>query len=225
MHLRTTLTSLVLAAVLLAGAPGAAPAALVDFLGFGHEDGGLDPSLAGDTLDITAVASGIDPLFGVDLSAAEVTLHFYGLVSTGASVDPQTGWTVIHYDGGTVDILSDASLNAEWGVFPPNATSPATFDDGELLFRGEFTTFTVTLSPNGSGVLEGMADGVAGSQLAGICSDCVYGFAGVFDRSTGAQIPDGYDLQLDGSLDINSAVPVATPSSWGDVKALYGNSR
>ncbi len=221
MRLSERFTSAALGAALFLTATSAS-AALIDFVGFGWEQGGINPSTSGDVLDITATTSQIDALFGVDLSGAEVTLHFYDLVSNGEFHDPVSGWTIISYSGGMVDVRSDPSFDADWGVFPPNATSPATFDNGELLFRGSFTSFTLTLAANGSGALEGMADGIAGSQLANICSGCAYGFAGVFTASTGAQLLDGYDMQIDGTLDINSSVPVAAASSWGNVKSLYG---
>ena len=62
---------------------------------------------------------------------------------------------------------------------------------------------------------------VAGSALATLCTGCAYGFGAVFTLASGAQIPEGYDIQVDGTLDINSAVPVAHDTTWGSLKARY----
>ena len=49
-------------------------------------------------------------------------------------------------------------------------------------------------------------------------------FAGTFAAPTGAQIPEGYDLQIDGILDVESTVAVES-MSWGSVKNLYNPGR
>ena len=64
-----------------------------------------------------------------------------------------------------------------------------------------------------------------GGTSAAICdglADCAYTFGGAFSRDVGAQIPDGYDLQIDGTLEVDSAVPT-TPTSFGAVKSLFRN--
>ena len=63
-----------------------------------------------------------------------------------------------------------------------------------------------------------------GSALAGPCSGCAYTFSGTFAAPTGAQIPAGYDLQIDGVLDVESTVSVES-MSWGAVKNLYNPGR
>jgi hypothetical protein len=199
-----------------------ASAALVDYVGFGWEVGGLAPSSPGDELAVAAVGVSIDPIFGATPSD-EVTIYIYDLVSMGEFVDPSTGTTTTMYSGGMLDLYADDSPDYDWGINPANATTPSTFTDGELLFRGAFTSFTLFLSTSGAGVFEGMLDGVAGSALAGVCSDCAYSFSGVFTRAIGAQIPEGYDLQIDGSLDVDSTVPVAQSDSFGGIKSLYQN--
>ena len=45
---------------------------------------------------------------------------------------------------------------------------------------------------------------------------------GAFSRDVSAQIPDGYDLQIDGTLEVDASVP-ATPTSFGAVKSLFRN--
>jgi hypothetical protein len=204
----------------LVGMKEPAEAALIDYVGFGWETVGFPPSQSGDELVVMAVSTQVDPLFGVDLAAAEATVVLYGLISTGGYVDPGTGWTYVTYTGGTLEVWEDPSRDHDWGVFPPNAQTP-TFSNGSLLFRGAFTSFTLTLSTSGAGVFEGTLDGTGGSALGSLCTGCAYSFAGAFTRDTGAQIPEGYDLQVDGILDVDSAVP-AEPAGWGALKAQYG---
>jgi hypothetical protein len=169
---------------------------------------------------VLTVATQADPLFGVDLAAAEMTLSLDGLISRGGQLDPISGYTLIDYDGGRLRVFADASKDKDWGTAPPNASAPASFENGELVFEGAFTSFTLVLAPDGSGVFEGRLDGVGGSALAAPCSDCAWSFAGTFSRDTGAQIPDGYDLQVDGRLEVDSAVANET-TGMGLLKARY----
>lgn len=209
---------LVLALVAGAAVPATAQIASIDYLGYGFETGGFLPSQAGDELVLTCVADNVDPLFGVDLGSTELTFHVYGLVSAG-EVD-MGGYTMINYSGGTLDIYDDPAENAAWGVSPPNPTSPATFSDGTLFFRGNFTAFTLYMTAAGYGSFEGNLDGVAGTMIDGNCSGCIYTWGGTFTQDAGAQIPSGYDMQVDGVFEIDSAVS-SEAASWGSVKALF----
>ena len=210
----------VLAVVLLPATASAQMITIVDYYGYGWETGGFLPSDPGDVLEFSGVADFVNPLIDADLGTYEVTLYFYDLVSTGEFVDGGTGNTFVSYAGGTLEVYRDAAKNADWGVFPPNATSPSTFMDGTLLFQGSFTSFNMVLTPSGAGAYEGLLDGIAGLILSDFCDDCAYTWGGSFTQDTGAQIPDGYDLQLDGVLELDQAVP-AEPTAWGALKALY----
>ena len=212
-----------LALVALVSGAGTAHAAAVDYVGFAWETGTLAPSNPGDVLAAAAVVTQIDPLFEVDLGGVEGTLFIDGLVSTGGYVDG-LGRTIIGYVGGGISVYADPAHNADWGVNPANGTVPGTFVDGDLVFSGNFTSFTLILDPSGGGVFEGYVDGTGGSALAGPCSGCAYTFSGTFAAPTGAQIPAGYDLQIDGVLDVESTVSVES-MSWGAVKNLYNPGR
>ncbi|MFH2051850.1 MAG: hypothetical protein ABIK96_05210 [bacterium] len=193
----------------------------VDYLGYAWETGGILPSDAGDELVIVSVADYVDPAFGVDLGIDELTFHVYGLVSGGET--DFLGNTMINYAGGYLEIYQDPSRNADWGVNPPNATAPGSFTEGSLFFRGAFTAFTLFFDPSGSyGSFEGTLDGLAGSIIDDVCSDCVYTWGGAFTLDAGAQIPQGYDLQIDGVFEIDAAVS-SESASWGSVKALFNN--
>ena len=207
----------VLAASLMSSAT--AQVALLDYLGYGWEDGGLPPSNVGDKLNVVCIATQADISFGVNLATEEVTLYAYGLTSTGAVPDG-FGNSIITYTGGTLELWRDPGQDADWGVFPANATSPLTFQNGSLLLQATFNDFVLILMPGGAGAYEGHVDGVAGPLISG-CSDCLYTWGGAFGDATGAQVPDGYDLQIDGVLEVDEAIP--TPNnSFGAVKALFG---
>lgn len=191
----------------------------IDYLGYGWETGGFPDSDPGDELSFACTADNADALFDVDLGSDELSFHVSGLIS-GGQMDIGTGHSMITYSGGTLEVYRDATPDAAWGEYPGPATAPDTFTDGSLFFRGAFTSFTIYLSPNGSGAYEGTLNGLEGEIISDFCSDCVYTWGGSFTKDTGAQIPRGYDLQMDGVLEIDAAVP-AESTSWSALKALY----
>lgn len=210
------LVSLLLAFVLAVPALGQVYS--VDYLGYGWEQGG-PLKAAGDELIITATSTYVHPAFGVDLGTEELTFHVSGLISNGPM--DFMGSTMTNYTGGILEIYQDPLMNAAWGVNPPNATSPGSFQEGSLFFAGAFTAFTMFFDPSGSfGSFEGTLDGVAGSIIDGVCSDCVYTWGGAFQTGSGAQVPEGYWIQVDGVFEIDAAVS-SEAASWGSVKALF----
>ncbi len=214
-----------LALLLAVAAPGfAAGIAVVDYVGFGWETGGLAASAPGDQFSVATVVTQIDPRFGVNLGSSEATLYITGLTSQGAVTDPFSGVTTITYTGGTLAVYGDPSRNHDWGTYPANGTVPSTFTDGTLLFSGTFQSFSLSLLPSGAGAYEGLLNGTGGSALAYPCSGCAYTFAGTFAAPTGAQIPAGYDVQVDGTLELEGAVPVQNVN-WGSLKQLYNPGR
>ncbi len=199
--------------------PAFGQASAIDYLGYAWETGGFPPSDPGDVLVFTGAGNAADPVFGVDLEAEELTFYMYDLVSTG-SVDIGGGTLMINYTGGYLEIYRDAAMNANWGIAPPNATSPSTFVDGSLFFQGSFNSMTVFLNPGGDGSYEGSLDGIGGTMIEDVCTGCVYTWGGNFTPPSGAQIPEGYDIQIDGVFEIEEAVSTED-ASWGSVKALF----
>ena len=199
--------------------PAFGQASAIDYLGYAWETGGFPPSDPGDVLVFTGAGNAADPVFGVDLEAEELTFYMYDLVSTG-SVDIGGGTLMINYTGGYLEIYRDAAMNADWGIAPPNATSPSTFVDGTLFFQGSFNSMTMFLNPGGDGSYEGSLDGIGGTMIEDVCTGCVYTWGGNFTPPSGAQIPEGYDIQIDGVFEIEEAVSTED-ASWGSVKALF----
>ena len=192
----------------------------IDYIGFGWETGGFPTSIPGDELSFTGLVDYLDPVFEVDLGVDQLTFYVYGLLSQG-EVD-MGYWTMANYVGGYIEIYQDSAHNADWGINPPNAVNPSTFVDGELFFAGEFTDFILFFTPDGNGTFEGNIDGISGTMIDTSCTGCVYLWGGAFTWASGAQLLEGYDLQIDGALDVDAAV-ASEPTSWGSVKALYNN--
>jgi hypothetical protein len=217
--MKKTITYMALMLVVALAAPAFGQASAIDYYGYAWETGGFPPSDAGDVLVFTGVADAADPVFSVDFGVEELTFYMYDLVSTGA-FDIGGGTLMINYVGGFLEIYRDGAMNADWGVAPPNATSPGTFVDGTLYFQGSFNSMTVFLNPAGDGSYEGTLDGLGGEMIDEVCTGCVYTWGGNFSDPSGAQIPDGYDLQVDGVFEIEEAVSTED-TSWGSVKALF----
>ena len=216
------MTSVVLTGLLagLLALPVVAQTAQIDYVGFGFETGGILPSNPGDELVIEAVAGNADTKFAVDLGVTELTFHVSGLVSAGQVVSG--GVTSINYTGGMLEIYRDGAKNADWGINPPNPSAPSTFTDGNLFFQGEFTNFTLYFASGGYGSFVGDLNGLGGDMIDGSCSNCVYTWSGAFSPESGAQIPTGYNLQIDGVFQIDSTVDDEV-TSWGSVKALFND--
>ena len=217
--MKNLLTILLTVAIAGSVALPAGAVVLVDYAGYAYETGGVLPSDPGDVLVFTAVATAADPLTGVDLTTTELTFYVYDLVSTGEGTDA-FGNVIVTYTGGILEMYADAAQNADWGIFPPNATAPGTFADGDLLFQGSFLNFVLVLNPTtGAGAYEGNLDGVGGTLISG-CSDCGYTWGGAFGEDSGAQLLEGWDLQIDGVLEINESIPTQE-TGWGAIKSMY----
>lgn len=216
---RPNLWTLAVLLVACAAIPAFGQAPTIDYLGYGWEDGALPPSNPGDVLTCVGTADNVDAIFGVDLGTEELTFHLYGLVSVG-EVPLGGGIVMISYTGGMLDVWRDGAQNADYGINPPNGTAPSSFTDGTLFFSGAFNSFTLFLNPDGSGAFEGNLDGVGGEILGSMCTNCAYTWGGSFTSGSGAQVPDGYDIQMDGELQIEDSV-ANEDATWSQLKTLF----
>jgi len=215
----------VMATVVLTAGVASAQNALIDFQGYSYETGGFQPSNLGDVLSIVGVVDALDVRFGVNLGTEEVTVYVTGLLS-GGEVPVGGGIVQIAYAGGTIDMYRDPSQDHDYGVNPPNATAPPTFVNGSLFLGGTLSSFFLYYdTTTGSGAYEANANFTAGSGLAtlNLINATGYTFGGVLNDATAAgNVPQGYDLQVDGVVEVR--VPVAVKAeSWSAVKGLYSN--
>ena len=66
--------------------PALGQAPMIDYVGYGWEDGGFPPSNPGDMMYYVAIGQSADAIFGVDLGTEELTVYIYDLVSTGDEI-------------------------------------------------------------------------------------------------------------------------------------------
>ena len=197
--------------------PAAAQVRVIDYIGYGWETG----LSAGDEFHFLGLSDFVDPIFGVDLGTEELTLHVTGLVVL-SSIPVGGGTTMISYSTGTMEIYQDAAQDSDWGINPPNASAPGSFVNGDLFFAGELIDLVMFRHADGTGYFTGNLNGTGGSMIAGSCSNCVYSWGGTFSSGSGAQLIEGYSMQVDGVLEVDEAVSTDS-AAWGSVKALYSN--
>jgi len=212
----------VAAALLLAGS-AAAQNALIDYQGYAWETGGIPASAAGDVLSFVGVVDNIDARFGINFGTEEVTLHVTGL-SSGGQVNLGGGLLSVAYSGGTIGLYRDPSRNHDYGTFPANATAPSTFVDGSLLLGGTLSNFVLFIdTTTGSGAYESSASFTSGSGLTtlNLLQANGFTFGGVLNSAaSGGNNPAGYDLQVDGTIEVEVIVGVQE-KTWGAMKNLY----
>jgi len=226
--MRKTPFALLVVAVLGFATLAHADTNIIDYQGYTWETGGFLPSNPGDVLTIVGVADNIDAIFGINLGTEEVTVVASGLISTG-QVALGGGFYAISYVGGTLQVYNDAAMNHDYGTFPPNGTAPSTFVDGSLLLGGFFNDFVLYYGPSSPpaavGSYEGNVTWNAGSALGaitGIQNDG-FTFGGVLnDAAAAGSVPDGYDLQADGVIEVKVIIGVED-KTWSGVKGLYRN--
>jgi hypothetical protein len=193
----------------------------MDVEGLAWETGGIDTSSPGDSLEMVGLVTTIAPFWGVDLGTDELTLRLTDLMVESETT--QGGSRYVLYSKGRIELWLDPSRDHDYGVDPPNPTSPATFTNGTLFLAGELSGFTIgyyTGSPIGS--LYGMLKFTEGSAID-LATQWMEYFGwpvlsgSVHPVDTGG--PQGYDLSFTAYL--YSVLDAVQRSSWGTLKHLY----
>jgi len=224
-HLNRILLFSGLLAVLVAPAV-ADEMAYIDYLGYAWETGGFPPSEPGDVLEFVGITSNIDPFFGIDLGEFELTFHLHGL--SNCQVDTLPAFIQYTYCEGYLDVYMDPQMDADYGIDPPNMTSPNSFTNGILFLHAGFLDgFKLYMTSTGSGFFDATLEGIEGWVLNNPCppgNPCIFTWGGAFTNIPGepplAQIPAGYDIQMDGVLEVDQVISNES-STWSGVKALY----
>jgi len=213
----------VVLSVLLMTGSAQADVALIDYQGYSYESGGFTPSNPGDLLTIVGVVDNLDVRFGVNLLTTEITVVASGLVS-GGQVDIGGGYLSVAYSYGSLKLYDDPSMDHDYGVNPPNGTAPSTFTNGTLFLGGDFDNFFLYFdTTTGTGAYEGYLTFDEGTGLATLnqINAPGYTFGGVLSSAAaGGNVPTGYDLQVDGVIQVGPFVAVQ-PKSWGAVKEMF----
>jgi len=193
---------------------------LLDFQGFDYWSPATCYNAVGD---VTAVNS---DYLTFDYGNNEYTFSLQNVCSVMVDSTSLAGLYIWSFVGGTVDIYEDALVGGtarDYGINPPNATAPSTFEDGTLVLGGDFSMMTLVWNSfTGEGSLEGTMDLNRGSQLANIPMDQRTGWtlAALRDVDGSIPTPEGYNWQIDGYLEISDPIAVQ-PKSWGQLKQLY----
>jgi hypothetical protein len=183
-------------------------------------DGGFPPTLAGGQLQAVGMVNAIDaPLYWIP-DHYSYTWYLRDLVAT--NIDLWGPTADIEYAGGQITIYRDAlPSNADYGMFPTNATVPSTFTDGSA----EYLTGRVLWArlfysgSNFSGSFEAGIQFTGGNAYAQLEDPMGWTIGSTLSGVPGVS-PPGYAGQLNGSVYLDG--PTARQvGSWASVKALY----
>ena len=144
------------------------------------------------------------------------TWYVRDLVAIGES--NVSGTRVASYTGGLFTIYVDwLPSNGDFGINPPNVTSPSTFTDGiSIYLDGFFTDFTMTYADlTQSGSFTGSLTFTGGDVFPLLSATSGW----TFGANLAGVSPTGYDLQVNG--DVYLAIVSVEEESWGGIKALY----
>jgi hypothetical protein len=225
--MRRILTALFLAmCAVLAVVPAVhADSLLFDYVGFDYEFPNPNPATFGEP-GSGYVGVGMVPVLGAPL-VSNTSLNEYTYVMQGftpSSVVSVGPYDIINYTTGVITIYEDAlagGTTADYGVDPPNATAPNTFNDGTAILVGTLTSMQFMVDrTNGTGSYDATFNVTGGSQLGNFPVNQRVGWT--FSGSTGnaLNIPHGYAHQCDGQTFLNAPVG-ARKVSWGKLKAGY----
>jgi hypothetical protein len=209
-------TVLAIALFVFAGTAYAQTDQILHVSGHSWEDGGFPESLPGDILYVVGIVNDIEEPLTWNTDMYSYTFYMRGLVALGEYINGTT--RIASYTGGFFTVYVDMlPSNHDYGINPPNATSPSTFTDGfSTYLDGFFTDFTMTYN-------EATSSGSFVGSLTFTGGD-VYPLLHSTDGWTfGANIanvsPQGYDLQMNG--DVFLTVVSVEEESWGGIKSLY----
>jgi hypothetical protein len=173
---------------------------------------------------VTTVVGRLEPPVGfsypisLDFTNNEYTFYFQ---TTITSVTPGPLTTTYVYANAALCIYEDPSKNSNYGVSPPNATSPSTFRDGTLILSG--TLSGLTRLDDNMGFQEpsivGTCDFAGGTRL-GDLTVTEWTYHGGLSTNPSLGIPFGYRHRW--ATKMVPATPVTVEeTTWGAVKSLY----
>jgi hypothetical protein len=201
----------------------AAPAAyaggdqqILHLSGNSWETGGFPPSNLGDQFEAVGILNDIDAPLVWDTANYSYTWHVRNASSVGEIINGTT--RIVTYSGGELTIYVDfLPSNHDYGVNPPNATSPSTFTDGiSMYLDGDFTDFTLTYNhATAQGQFVGTLSFTGGDVFPLLSQPDGW----TFGANIAGFSPSGYDLELNG--DVGLYIVSTEEKSWGSIKNLY----
>jgi hypothetical protein len=227
-------------AALLVAAVAQADVFITDYYGFSWEttpSGQYVPLQSGNTYDIDGVVDAILAPLTSDFQHNQYTFAIQGGVQNGpaavvgSGVDFRGAYTeyqVGYFDGANFSVYEDplaGGTSANWGVNPPNATSPSTFVDGSPYLTATTRNWAsyINVYTNGQeiGSFEMDLTFTGGTHVGEVGGPGTtgYSFAGL-TKNPHASIPTGYKERIDGQ----QFVTPVQPSTWGAIKKLYAKN-
>jgi hypothetical protein len=209
----------ILAFALLALAAPVANAQVQQILhmsGNSFETGGFPPSNLGDEFQAVGILNDIEEPLVWDTLNYSYTWYTRELASIGEVIIGTT--RIVTYSGGLLTVYVDfLPSNHDYGVNPPNATSPSTFTDGiSMYLDGNFTDFTLTYNhATAQGQFVGTLSFTGGDVFPLLSQPDGW----TFGANIAGFSPSGYDLELNG--DVGLYIVSTEEKSWGSIKNLY----
>jgi hypothetical protein len=174
---------------------------------------------------VTTLVAALEPPNGftypltLDFGANEYTFYCQGAVQSvvGGAITIE-----YHFSDVTFAIYEDPSKNKDYGVNPPNATSPSTFQDGTAILTGTLSNlirvdYTMGF-PEPS--LMGDCTFTGGTRLGDLVQGNNWNFHGGLSTNPVFGIPTGYRDRWATKIVFTGPLPVES-STWGSIKALY----
>lgn len=205
--------------------PADAASVLLDYVGFDYESPNPDPLQFGE-LGSGYVSVGEVPVLAAPLIYDQVNNEYTYVMSGLTAINRQTvgPFIIVDYTPGNFSAYEDSKTlgtSFDYGVNPPNATAPSTFNDGTLYLSGAVTAFRFVFNTTeNSGSFEAEFEATGGSQLGNIPVNDRKGWTFAGATSNALNIPAGYAHQIDGQIILEQPVP-AHEASWGRLKANY----
>jgi len=181
------------------------------------ETGGFPVSDLGDEFQAVGILNDIDAPLVWNTAQYSYTWYMRGLISGGESINGTTH--IVTYNGGQFTIYVDnLPSNHDYGVNPPNATSPSTFTDGiSTYLDGVFGDLTLTFNAaTSTGSFAGELT-FTGGDVFPLLDDPT---GWTFGANIAGFSPEGYDLELNGQVFLQGPSSVES-STWGSIKSLY----
>ena len=203
--------------LLTAATPAFAQETILHMSGNSWETGAFPPSNLGDIFEAVGILNDIEAPLVWDTENYSYTWNVKELASLGEVIVGTT--RVVTYGGGALTIYVDfLPSNHDYGVNPPNGTSPSTFTDGfSTYLDGFFTDFTLTFNhATNTGNFVGTLT-FTGGDVFPLLTDPE---GWTFGSNIAGFGPTGYDLELNGDVYLQGPVSIE-PNSWGSIKGLY----
>lgn len=157
--------------------------------------------------------------FPVDFVNNEYTFYFQTTIAGVVSNPPFS--IDYFYNDGDFYIYEDPSKDGDYGVYPPNATSPSTFQNGTLILQGTVTNMERYDDPFGFLPPTMVADCIftGGTRLGDLPAPDSWIMHGGLDTFPGTY-PAGYQQAWTMKFFFTGTVS-AENSTWGEIKALF----